>query len=139
MDKYILGLKIKSLRSEYSLKTGKKFTQNDLAEALGISRSYVGDIESGRTAPSDDVLSKLTSFFNIKLELLLSNNTSDINNKYEPVEFSTPEAAMQFLLKQPAIMGYGGFDINNMTNEEIIEFANELLRQIELISYKYKK
>lgn len=46
---------------------------------------------------------------------------------------------MQFILKQPAIFGFGGFDINKMSDEEILDFANELLRQLKLISYKYKK
>ncbi|WP_338630605.1 helix-turn-helix transcriptional regulator [Clostridium baratii] len=54
-------------------------------------------------------------------------------------EFKTPEAAMQFILKQPSIMGYGGFDVNKMSNEDIIEFANELLNQLKLLSYKYNR
>jgi len=36
-------------------------------------------------------------------------------------------------------MGFGGFDINKMEDGEIVEFANELLRQLQLLSYKYKK
>lgn len=54
-------------------------------------------------------------------------------------EFKTAEEAMQYILKENSIAAYGGYDINKMTDDEIIEFANELLRQIELISYKYKK
>jgi transcriptional regulator with XRE-family HTH domain len=54
-----LGLKIKQLRSQYSLKIGKKFLQKDLAEAVGISRGYIGDIESGRTRPNPDLLGKI--------------------------------------------------------------------------------
>lgn len=58
---------------------------------------------------------------------------------YETGEFESAEAAMQFILKQPAIMGFGGFDTTKMSDDEIIEFANELLNQMKLISYKYKK
>lgn len=54
-------------------------------------------------------------------------------------EFKTAEEAIQYILKENSIAAYGGYDINKMTDDEIIEFANELLRQIELISYKYKK
>ena len=46
---------------------------------------------------------------------------------------------MKFILKQPAIMGYGGFDVEKLSDEELIDFANELLNQMKLISYKYKK
>lgn len=55
------------------------------------------------------------------------------------VEFITPEEAITFILKQPALAAYGGYDINEMSNEEIIEFANELLNQLKLLGYKYKK
>lgn len=58
---------------------------------------------------------------------------------YETGKFDTAEEAMQFILKQPAIMGFGGFDTTKMSDEEVIEFANELLNQMKLISYKYKK
>ena len=54
-----LGLKIKELRSKYSLKIGRKFLQKDLAEAVGISRGYIGDIESGRTKPNPELLGKI--------------------------------------------------------------------------------
>ena len=37
------------------------------------------------------------------------------------------------------LMAYGGYDIKKMTNDELVDFANELLRQLELLSYKYKK
>ena len=33
----------------------------------------------------------------------------------------------------------GGYDATKLSDEEIIDFANDLLQQIELISYKYKK
>ncbi len=66
-----LGLKIKKLRSDYALKTGKKMIQKDLAEKLGISRSYLGDIESGRTTATDEIISKLSEIFDIDSDELL--------------------------------------------------------------------
>jgi len=50
-----------------------------------------------------------------------------------------PEDAITFILKQPMLMAYGGYDIKKMSNDDIVDFANELLRQLELLSYKYKK
>lgn len=60
-------------------------------------------------------------------------------NKVDDLGFESPEEAIQFILKQPIIMGYGGFNVDKMNNEEIIEFANELLNQLKLLGYKYKK
>ena len=86
-----LGLKIKQLRSDYSFNTGTKLTQKDLADKLGLSRSYLGDIESGRTNASDEILHKLSEIFNINYSELLkfkqdeqiateNNDANDENN-----------------------------------------------------------
>ncbi|SHI91291.1 Transcriptional regulator, contains XRE-family HTH domain [Clostridium amylolyticum] len=50
-----------------------------------------------------------------------------------------PEDAMAFLIKQPSLAAYGGYDPKTMSDEEIVEFANELLRQLKLLGFKYKK
>lgn len=65
MDKRIIGLKIKELRSKKSIELGRNYTGQILAEELGISRSYLGDIESGRTLPSPELISKLTEIFKV--------------------------------------------------------------------------
>lgn len=75
MDKKLLGLRIKQLRSEYGLNICKKFGQKDLATEIGISRSYLGDIESGRTPPSDEILEKLSKFFNVSTDYLLGKTS----------------------------------------------------------------
>ena len=76
-------------------------------------------------------------FEDYKMNLIAEESILESN--LDDYEFKTPEAAMKFILKQPAIMGYGGFDIEKLSDEELIDFANELLNQMKLISYKYKK
>lgn len=82
-----LGLKIKQLRSDYSFNTGIKLTQKDLADKLGLSRSYLGDIESGRTNASDEILHKLSEIFNINYSELLKfqqdYQIDTVNNKLD--------------------------------------------------------
>ena len=34
---------------------------------------------------------------------------------------------------------FGGYDLDKMTDEEIIEFANDVAGMIELLGKKYKK
>ena len=72
-----LGLKIKQLRSDYSFSIGIKLTQKDLADKLDLSRSYLGDIESGRTNASDEILHKLSELFNINYSELLNFKQDD--------------------------------------------------------------
>lgn len=216
LSKEELGLLIKEARKLKSKRIGDKFTQNDLAEAIGKSRSYIGDIEVGRTYPSYRILSSIAnacdvplSFFgdtDSLLEEIIERYYPDMNDeekkdfaqyikesinspvgivewdlntwkdiyddfkkypvipplsdeelddiqdwqkkedeKYlkslytNQIEFKTAQEAIQFILKQPTVMGFGGFDSIKMSDEEIIDFANELLRQIQILSYKYKK
>lgn len=83
MKNNILGLKIKQLRSKYSIQIGKKFTQKDLSEKLGITRSYLGDIESGRTKPNEELLKKIAYFFNVSIEYFDNDNMNMQQNNYE--------------------------------------------------------
>ncbi len=53
--------------------------------------------------------------------------------------FNNAEEAMKFILKQPSIMGYGGFDASKMSDDEIVEFANELLNLLKMLGPKYNK
>ncbi|NME64068.1 helix-turn-helix transcriptional regulator [Clostridium cadaveris] len=198
LSKEEIGALIKKARDLKAKKIGRKFTQSDLAESLNKSRSYIGDIENGRTYPNYRLLAEIAnvcevplSFFDESNAMLLSiisktfkdmnyedqeefaryisnimnSNNSEIidwdidtwkrvfedykmnliaeesilESNLDDYEFKTPEAAMKFILKQPAIMGYGGFDVEKLSDEELIDFANELLNQMKLISYKYKK
>lgn len=75
MDKKRIGLKIKELRSKKSIKLGYKYTGEMLANDLGISRSYLGDIESGRTLPSPELITKLTETFEVSKDYFYDNNS----------------------------------------------------------------
>ena len=46
-------------------------SQIDLANELGISRSYLSEIESGKKVPSLDLLQKYSTHFNIPLSSLV--------------------------------------------------------------------
>ncbi len=57
----------------------------------------------------------------------------------DEIEFKTAESAMKFILQQPSIMGFGGFDASKMSDQDIIDFANELLNIIKMLGPKYNK
>ncbi|KEH93255.1 MULTISPECIES: helix-turn-helix domain-containing protein [Clostridium] len=135
-----IGKKLKKLRNNNG------YTLKQLSEICGLSISFISDIENNRRNPSIENLNKLADALDVSVNIFL-DNTESKKEKIDSIkqttlaqeEFKTPQEAMQFILKQPAIFGFGGFDINKMSDEEILDFANELLRQLKLISYKYKK
>lgn len=55
-----------------------------------------------------------------------------------PKEFTDASEARAYISKHQ-IFGFGGFNPDKMSDDEILEFSNELLRQMELVAYKYKK
>jgi transcriptional regulator with XRE-family HTH domain len=137
----LLGDNIRNIRKS------KKISLNNLARMSGISVGYISDLENNKfTNPTLDKLKKIaqilevqtTDFFNDDLSESNSFEVKEESNSYS-TEFKTAEAAMQFILKQPSIMGYGGFDINKLSEKEIVQFANELLSQLQLLGLKYRK
>ncbi|WP_459482061.1 helix-turn-helix domain-containing protein [Clostridium saccharoperbutylacetonicum] len=137
----MLGDNIRKIRKE------KRISINNLARLSGISVGYLSDIENNKfTNPTLDKLNKIaeilevstTELFNDQID---SENVSQVNEtqtQYE-IELKTPEAAIQFILKQPSIMSFGGFDINKLSASEKNQFASEMLNHLQLLSLKYKK
>ena len=66
----MLGANIKYLRHKF------KFSQQDLADKLGVPRSSLSDYERGHTQVSIENLIKLSDIFNVKIDDLLRSNLS---------------------------------------------------------------
>lgn len=66
----MLGANIKYLRNKL------KFSQQDLADKLGVPRSSLSDYERGHTQVSIENLIKLSDIFNVKIDDLLRSNLS---------------------------------------------------------------
>lgn len=142
----MLGDNIRRIRKQ------KKISINMLSKQTGISLGYLSDLENNKAKnPSLDKLNLIADVLGVAIDVFFKddieewdtlNNTEQLAEEvklFETGEFNTAESAMQFILKQPAVMGFGGFDTNKMSDDEIIEFANELLNQMKILSYKYKK
>lgn len=130
----MLGDKIRCIRKE------KKMSINALSKSSGVSLGYLSDLENNKSLnPTMETLDKLAGALGITTKELLTGIEDNKRELIDTPTFETAEAAMKFILEQPAIMGFGGFDIKEMSDTEVVEFANELLRQLQLISYKYKR
>jgi transcriptional regulator with XRE-family HTH domain len=146
----MFGSNIKKIRESLGLGV------NELSRLSGVNASYISALERDeKKNPSVNTLEKLATALNVPINEIMDNKPLTKENLekwdakseqlreevtlYETGEFETPQAAAKFLLEQPSIMGFGGFDIKKMTDEEIMEFANELLNQLKLLGYKYKK
>ena len=121
----------------HSLMKDNKITQQELAEKLNVRRGSVSNWVTDRRMPDSDTIVDLANIFNVTTDYLLENDKNikdDINSK--GLMFDNAQDALKFILKQPNIMA---FDVPELTDEEIIEFANDILDYIEFISSKHNK
>lgn len=121
--------RIKDRRTEMGL------SYQDMENATGVSKSTWQRYETGKIRKLGiDRLDSIAKVLKTTPAYLMGWEKEKQND-----EFSTPESAMKFILSQPALAAYGGYDINKMSDQEIIDFANELLHQLKLLGYKYQK
>lgn len=65
----LLGNKIKELRIK------SRFTQSELAERLGVTKSSITSYENDSRQPSYEVLIKISQVFNVSIDSLLLNRS----------------------------------------------------------------
>ena len=130
-----IGLRIKELRNQLGL------TQAEFAKKANISRTYLSDIENNRYNPSIDTLENIAKHLEVPLSEFFNENATGFSDKeflLVPEEFTNAEEARAYVDKHQ-IFGSEGFDPDRLDDEEILEFANALLEQMKMVSYKYKK
>lgn len=127
-----IGERIKNLRKE------KKISVDILAKELGVSKTTIYRYEDSTIEKIPvNIFDKLCILLGVTPAELMGNTMS--NDRPElPAEFRNAQDAMEFILKTPTLAAYGGYDPSNMSEETIVDFANEILQQLKLVSYKYK-
>ncbi len=69
-----IGTKIKKIR--YS----NNISQADMAKLLEINRNYLSRIETNKSVPSAEILTKLANNFNVSIDALLRENDENNND-----------------------------------------------------------
>ncbi|EDT87304.1 XRE family transcriptional regulator [Clostridium botulinum] len=145
-----LGEKIRSIRKK------KGYSILQIKELTGLSKSTISELENDKSSPTAETLQKIATALNVHVSDFFNDSketlSEDMNHYYEAeqqkhsrrsfadeIEFKTAESAMKFILQQPSIMGFGGFDASKMSDQDIIDFANELLNIIKMLGPKYNK
>ena len=128
----VLGERLKNKRKE------KKISAEYLAKELGISVSTIYRYE-------DSSIEKIPFSTFEKLCRLLDTTPAEMMGNVPksaptqlPEAFDNAQDAMEFILKMPTIAAYGGYCPEKMDDKTIMQFANEILQQLKLVSYKYK-
>lgn len=128
-----IGERIKEIRKS------KKISVEYLAKELGVSKTTIYRYEDSTIEKIPvNIFDHLCILLNVTPAELMGNVSNNVESPELPTEFRNAQDAMEFILKTPTLAAYGGYDPSTMSDETIVDFANEILQQLKLVSYKYK-
>ena len=151
-----VGYNIKKMRLSRNL------TLDDVVHKTGLAKSTLSAIENEKSSPSTNTLTKIANAFEVEISDFFNENPINENisepNKTEKlsqhlknktvdnfveveenIKFTDATEALSFILKQPTVGDYGDFNVYKLSDQDRINFANDLLEMIKIISPKYKK
>ncbi len=136
--KFILGLKMGNLRKERGL------SLKDLANATGLSASYLNEIENGKKYPKKEKLVQIASALDVNYDELVSHALSSELKKLSrliennpliglPLEIFgiSPQDLFQFMIKNPesfAALSGTGLELARIFNIQIDDVFSAVLR-----------
>ena len=132
-----IGKRIKEVRKS------KKLSVEYVADKLGVSPSTVYRYENSSIIKIPiSVIDSLCDILGVSTSELMGNAVSIPEEKDKKensgVAFANASDAMAFVLKMPVLAAYGGYDPESMDETQVVEFAEDLLQQLKMVSYKYK-
>ena len=125
------------------LRLKHNYSQDEIAEKFGYkSYTTVQKWEMGIAEPSVEKLRELANLYNVNMNDLLTRNLeSQGKSSYEniPTHFDTAQDAVEFILRQPMVAQFGGYDLDIMTEEEVIEMAEEVADMLKIMAKRHSK
>ena len=134
-----IGERLKKRRKELGISV------ESIAEQLGVSYTTVYRYEaSSITKIPVETFDKLCKILGVTPAELMGNSEDASDSEREdvsklPNHFENPQEAIEFILKTPTLAAFGGYDPSQMDEATIVEFANELLGHLKVMSYRYQK
>ena len=126
----------------------RNMSLREFSELLGISHTYLNKLENGidprygkPVSPTIETLNEISKALHVSLEYLLevSGYVKTNNFEQEYQSFATPQEALSFILKQDMIADFGGYDLDSMSDEEIMEMAEDVADMLKIVSKRHKK
>ena len=128
-----IGERIKKIRTEKGLSVA------NIAQELGVSKTTVYRYEDSSIEKIPlQIFDRLCDILGVSAAELTGNTPIPSEQPLLPNHFDNAQDAMEFMIKTPTLASFGGYDPANMSDETIVAFANEILAQLKLVSYKYK-
>lgn len=132
------------MRGSKKIETLKKFSNNlkkymydqdisgaKMARDLGINKSSVSQWMNGINFPSPDTLTKVATYLGVTIDELYGNDSDieeglNVENYQVPSYIETYDEAVDFLKSLNLLRAYGGLDVNQKTEEEVLNLARTI-------------
>lgn len=109
--------------------------RNEICEYLGIPYTTFSDWINAKTYPRIDKIEMLANYFGIEKSDLVEESSDNCI----PTYFETVTDAMEFILRVPVVANNCGYDLDTMSEEEIIEMAEDLSEMLQIMAKKHRK
>lgn len=83
----------------YLLRVAKNLSANEVADMVGVARSYIHAIESDEKKPSSQLIKKYAAVLEVDEEVILTYHEDEKNTKFENVLLRL----LQVICKEPDI------------------------------------
>ena len=125
------------------LRLKNNYSQDEIAELFGYkSYTTVQKWEMGIAEPSVDKLRKLSEIYKVSMNDLLTRDLEKDGLLYGdsiPTHFDNAQEAIEFIIRQPMVADFGGYDLDLMSDEEILDMANDLADMLKIMAKKHKR
>lgn len=128
-----IGEYIKQRRKELHL------SAEQVAEYCGVNPATVYRWESGAIGDiPGKKIKALAEILGISPSIIVGSvnddtvHDEDLSPRVLP-NFKTAQEAIKFILSVPLVAQYGGYDLDQMTDEELIDFANRVAQMIQIM------
>lgn len=119
-DKNIFARRVRSLRTQ------RHISQDDLAKALSVTKTYVSDIERGRRTTPLEKCHEIADFFNVSLDYLTGKG---IFAQWEKIMECKDVIINQLIHDVPALEQY---DLFHVDERELMHIFPALIHDISI-------
>lgn len=117
----------------------KSWTMKELGEKVGKGESTVSMWIAGKAQPKMGTVQKLADLFEITTDELVYGSDDDIDPTLAPSNITSLEEAVQITLNNPSVAFYGGYDVDKLSDQEKIDFANWIADSIKFYAQRFGK
>lgn len=139
-ESHSFGARLKELRKSRNLTQEELANELNKKYMLNESKPTISQFENNKRVPDFDRIVNIADYFNVSIDYLACREkVNDNHSDTIPTTFSTPQEAIEFIIKQPMVANFGGYDLDKMSDQEIMDMAEDVADMLRIMAKKHKK